>query len=121
MFDILVGGVKTKAILSTGGPQTLGNSALREALLKRAREGVEADVVGVTLDIVQGQSIAVPPIVLGDLVIRNTRITFADTVIFEQWKLTREPAMLIGMNVIGALDALVIDYKMQELQMRARR
>jgi predicted aspartyl protease len=121
MFYILVGGVKTQAILSTGGPQTLGNSALREALLKRAREGVEADVVGVTLDIVQGQSIAVPPIVLGDLVIRNTRITFADTVIFEQWKLTREPAMLIGMNVIGALDALAIDYKMQELQLRARR
>jgi hypothetical protein len=59
--------------------------------------------------------------VLGDLVIRNTRITFADTVIFEQWKLTREPAMLIGMNVIGALDALAIDYKMQELQLRARR
>jgi hypothetical protein len=55
------------------------------------------------------------------LAIRNARITFADTVIFEQWKLAHEPAVLIGMNVIGSLEALVIDYKMQELQIHARK
>jgi predicted aspartyl protease len=121
MFDIRVGGVKTKAILSTGGQQTLGNKALHEALLKRAREGKESDVIGVTLEVAQGQSIAVPPMVIGDLQLRNARITFADTIIFDQWKLTSEPTMLIGMDIIGSLDALVIDYKMQELQLRARK
>jgi predicted aspartyl protease len=121
MFDIRVGGVKTKAILSTGGQQTLGNKALHEALLKRAREAKTSDIVGVTLDVAQGQSIAVPPIYIGDLQLRNARITFADTIIFDQWKLTSEPAMLVGMDVIGSLDALIIDYKMQELQLRARK
>jgi predicted aspartyl protease len=121
MFDIRVGGVKTKAILSTGGQQTLGNESLREALLKRAREGKEQDVVGVTLDVAQGQSIAVPPIAIGELLIRNVQITFADPVIFTQWQLTREPAMLVGMDVIGSLDALVIDYKMREMHIRPRR
>jgi len=121
MFEIRVGGVKTKAILSTAGQQTIGNSSLREALLKRAHEGTEQGVVGVTLDVAQGQSIAVPPIAIGGLVIRNVQITFADTVIFDQWNLTREPAMLVGMNVIGSLDALVIDYKMKEMHIRPRR
>ena len=121
MFDILVGGVKAKAILSTGGQQTIGNNALREALLKRAREGKEQDIVGVTLDVAKGQSIPVPPVRIGELMLRNLRINFADTVIFDKWNLTREPALLVAMDVIGSLDVLVIDYRMQELQLRARR
>ena len=121
MFDIRVGGVKTKAILSTGGERSIGNSALREALLKRAREGKEEDIVGVTLDVEKGRSIAVPPVIIGDLALRNLHITFADPAIFNQWKLTREPALIIGMDVIGSLDTLVVDYKMQELQLRPRR
>jgi hypothetical protein len=120
MFDIRVGGVKTKAILSTGGERTIGNTALRDALLKRAREGKEESIIGVTLDVEKGQSVAVPPIALGDLAFRNLRITFADTVIFDQWKLSREPAMMVCMDVIGSLDTLIIDYKMHELQLRAR-
>lgn len=120
-FDIRVGGVKTKAILSTGGQRTIGNNALREALLKRAREGQEEDIVGVTLDVATGQSIAVPPIAIEDLTLRNVKITFAEPYIFEQWKLEREPAMLVGMDVIGSLGMVVIDYRMGELQLRTRR
>lgn len=120
-FDIRVGGVKTKAILSTGGQRTIGNNALREALLKRAREGKEESIVGVTLDVITGQSIAVPPITVGDLTLRNLQITFAEPYIFDQWKLAREPAMLMGMDFIGSLGALAIDYKMEELQLRPRR
>jgi len=120
-FDIRVGGVKTKAILSTGGQRTIGNNALREALIKRAREGTEEDIVGVTLDVATGQSIAVPPIAIQDLMLRNVTITFAEPYIFEQWKLERQPAMLVGMDVIGSLRVVVIDYKMGELQLRTRR
>jgi hypothetical protein len=120
-FDIRVGGVKTKAILSTGAQRTIGNAALREALLRRAREGQPETIIGVTLDVVHGQSIPVPPIAIGDLQFRNVHITFADTYIFDQWKMTREPAMLIGMDVIGSLDTLVIDYRLEQLHLRAMR
>ncbi|HYM34902.1 MAG TPA: aspartyl protease family protein, partial [Steroidobacteraceae bacterium] len=121
MFDIRVGGVKTKAILSTGGQRTIGNNSLREALLKRIREGKEEDIVGVTLEVAQGQSIPVPPISIGNVSFRNVRITFADPYIFEQWKLTREPTMIIGMDIIGSLDSMIIDYKAHELLIRTRR
>jgi hypothetical protein len=120
MFDVRVGGVKTKAVLSTGGERTIGNTALRDALLKRIREGKDESIVGVTLDVEKGKSVAVPPVQLGDLALRNLQITFADTVIFDQWKLSHEPAMMICMDVIGSLDTLIIDYKMHELQLRAR-
>jgi hypothetical protein len=32
--------------------------------------------------------------------------------------MTREPAMLIGMDALGLLDMLIIDYQMRELQVR---
>ncbi|HEX3843430.1 MAG TPA: hypothetical protein VHV80_03625 [Steroidobacteraceae bacterium] len=32
--------------------------------------------------------------------------------------LTREPALLIGMDALGVLDELIIDYKLHGLQLR---
>jgi hypothetical protein len=40
--------------------------------------------------------------------------------IFEHWHMTGEPAMLIGMDALGLLDMLIIDYQMHELQVRMR-
>jgi hypothetical protein len=71
--------------------------------------------------VAQGDSIPTPPVRLADIEIRNMRITFGDMFIFEQWKMTHEPALLVGMDVIGSLDSLIIDYKLRELQLRARR
>ena len=120
MFDLQVGGVQTKAIIDTGAQQTIGNARLREALLLRPREIQDADVIGVTLDVAQGESIRTPPIRWGGVEVRNLRITFGEMSIFEHWRLTREPALLIGMDVIGTLETFVIDYQRRELYMRAR-
>jgi predicted aspartyl protease len=120
-FDIRIGGVRTKAILDTGAQQTIGNKSLRDALIRRSREGTTQTIVGVTLDVAQGQSIPVPPISIGEIEIHNMRVTFGDMFIFDKWNLTRDPAMLLGMDVIGTLDTLVIDYKERELQLRTRR
>lgn len=116
-----VSGVRTRAIIDTGAQQTIGNNSLREALLLRRRQTRDADIIGVTLDVAQGESIVAPPISLGDVQIRNLNITFGDVFIFDQWQLTREPALLIGMDVIGSLEVFVIDYKRRELHFRARR
>jgi predicted aspartyl protease len=121
MMDILIGSVRTKAVLDTGAQQTIGNHALYEALIRRGRESSDQAIIGVTLDVAHGKSVPVPPIALGGIEVRNMRVTFGDMYIFEQWKMTHEPAMLLGMDVIGTLDTLIIDYKMRELQMRARR
>ncbi len=121
MFEIRIGSVRTKAILDTGAQQTIGNDRLRELLLRKAREGRDQDIEGVTLDIVRGQSMSIPPIVLGQIEVRNMRANFGSMYIFEYWKLTKEPVLVIGMDVIGTLETLVIDYKLRELHMRARR
>jgi predicted aspartyl protease len=120
MMELVIGGVRTKAIIDTGAQQTIGNNNLREALLLRRREVQESDVIGVTLDIAQGESIRIPPIAWGGVEVRNLRITFGEMSIFEHWRLNREPALLIGMDVIGTLETFSIDYPRRELYLRAR-
>lgn len=123
VVDAFLGGVRTKAIIDTGGQSTLGNVALREALARhRSRAVVTPDeVIGATLDVQTGDRVATPAIVMGDVLVRNAAMTFADFVIFEHWKMTKEPAMLVGMDVLGLLDTLIIDYRRRELQVRLRR
>jgi predicted aspartyl protease len=125
VVEAWIGGVAVKAIIDTGGQATLGNEALRTALAERRRRQEQAavpdNVTGATLDIQVGNRVETPALALGEILVRNPAMTFADFAIFEHWKMTEEPAMLIGMDVLGLLDTLIIDYRRKELQVRLRR
>ncbi len=124
--DAWVGGIRAKAIIDTGGQVTIANLAMRDALESRreqlhdAHEVIE-DVTRATQD---GNSTDAPPILLGTsfegstIKIANDRLTFGDMHIFEHWHMTREPAMLIGMDTLGRLGVLIIDYRRHELQLQ---
>ncbi|HEU4517481.1 MAG TPA: retropepsin-like aspartic protease [Steroidobacteraceae bacterium] len=120
-----IGGVPVKAIIDTGGQATLGNEALRAALAERRRRQALAakpdDVTGATLDVQVGNRVDTPALAIGEIMVRNPAMTFADFAIFEHWKMKDEPAMLIGMDVLGLLDTLIIDYRRKELQVKLRR
>lgn len=119
MFDVKLAGVRTRAMLDTGAQTTIGNSSLHRALSKR-RKGVENTIIGVTLDAQKGETILAPAVELGDLTLRGMQVTFGDMYIFDAWKMTDTPALLIGMDIIGLLDTLIIDYKRRELHIRVR-
>ena len=124
--DVRVGNVRAKAIIDTGGQTSIANIALRDALERRAREQQkQADrIEDVTKATMPADSVDSPPIQievpnLGKTIqISNDRLMFADMAIFQRWKLQKEPAVLIGMNTLGQLDILIIDYMRQELQIR---
>jgi aspartyl protease len=119
-----LGGVPVKAVIDTGGQATLGNEALRVALAeRRKRYNVTNpdEVTGATLDVQTGNRVPTPALALGKITVRSPAMTFADFAIFQHWKLTDEPAMLIGMDVLGLVDTLIIDYRRKELQVKLRR
>jgi predicted aspartyl protease len=122
MFDVQLAGVKTRAMLDTGAQATVGNTRLREALKRRARNAIPGSVIiGVTLDEQQVESIVSPPVTIADVTIRGMRVTFGDLHIFDAFGMTEQPALLIGMDIIGLLETLVIDYKRKELHLLAKR
>jgi predicted aspartyl protease len=119
--DVRVGNVRTKAIVDTGAQSTIGNLALRYALLRhQQRNDVHEEIIGVTLDVQSGDNMPAPDIDFGRMQVRGAHITFGDMYLFQHWQLTEEPTLMIGMDLLGSFDALVIDYNRHELQIRAR-
>ena len=106
-----IGGVRCRAVIDTGAEETLGNFALRNALLRNAaKKAALADVYGVTRQVSPGGLSHSPTLHLGPAAIRNLTIVYSDIPIFKVWGLGSRPAIIIGMNVLGTVDALVLDY-----------
>jgi predicted aspartyl protease len=122
MATAYMGSIRIKAVIDTGGQVSVANPALLEALQRRrgSRRMVRSTITGATDDVQSGQDTAVPPLLLGPLTIQAPYITVSDLHIFERWHMTAEPAMLIGIDTLGLLDNLVIDYQRMELQVRTR-
>jgi predicted aspartyl protease len=122
-IEVLVGSIKTVAMIDTGAQVTIGNLALREAVARRRGEGevFEDSIIGVTEDVQKAASMKIPGIVAGQLIVRNISISFSDLYIFEHWRLNSRPAMLVGMDVLGLLDTLIIDYRRNELHLKTGR
>jgi hypothetical protein len=123
VVSAMIGDVHAKAIIDTGGQVTIANLALRDALARNGGplHGKADQIIGATKDVQNGVMMAMPAIQIGAIQIRAEGVTFADMYIFKQWKLEKEPAILIGMDALGLLDTLVIDYRRHELQMRMQR
>jgi predicted aspartyl protease len=119
--DVRVGKVRTKAIIDTGAQGSVGNLVLRDALMRHAPLNAMRDqIVGVSLDVQDGDSFSTPDIDFGQLTVRGLRVTFGDMYLFQHWNLIDEPTLTLGMDLLGSFDVLVIDYKRQEMQIRLR-
>ncbi len=78
-------------------------------------------VHGATADIADGNVQVVKEAQLGDMTLSNLEVIFADFHVFKLWGLDQEPAMLIGMDMLGVLERLVIDYRRNEVSMYGER
>ena len=123
IVDVRVGRrIRAKAVIDTGAERTLGNLALQNAINgKRKRTIISAMVHGATPDIADGGLQEIKSASIGDMTLSNLEVIFADFHVFKLWGLDREPAMLIGMDMLGVLERLVIDYRRNEVSMYGER
>jgi predicted aspartyl protease len=125
IVDVRVGRrIRAKAVIDTGAERSLGNLALQTAMNKnrrKVREPVSATVHGATPDIADGDVQEIREATIGDMTLSNLEVIFADFHVFKLWGLDKEPAMLIGMDMLGVLERLVIDYRRNEVSMYGER
>lgn len=118
-----VGDVAVKAIIDTGSAHTLGNLALYQALYARERgkgKYLAADVYGATKQVGNGKLQMAPTIDLGAIKIGGVALVYGDFHIFQAWGLTDRPAMILGMDVLGTVNAFAIDFSRGELGVDSR-
>jgi predicted aspartyl protease len=117
-LEVRVGGVRARAVVDTGAERSLGNQALRDAL-RHWQSGKKlpqfTDVYGTTTDIAQGELGLAPTITVGPLKMIDVDLIYGDFHIFEVWKMRKEPALILGMDVLGSVSELGIDFRNQEL------
>ena len=120
VIGVFVGRVRARAIIDTGAPDSLGNSALVEALKRQVEDEPSTEIIGVTLDVEHGNRLPVPVIRMGNVQIRRAVLTIGDVYIFRHWRMTSEPTIMLGMDVLGVLDQIIIDYQTRELHILTR-
>jgi len=113
-----VGRVRAYAVIDTGSERTLGNLALRDALNERRRPGTVArvtSVYGATAQVEPGEILRAPTISIDTLRIEDVAVVYGDFHIFKVWDMQDKPAIIIGMDVLGTVSSLGIDFKNQDI------
>ena len=122
-IDAKVGGIRTLAVIDTGAQRSLGNLALRDALghkYAHATQAHKAEVYGTTSQVAQGEIGTAPLIEIGPVDIAEVSLIYGDFHIFEIWKMLDRPALIIGMDVLGTVNSLGIDFRSQDVFMEGR-
>lgn len=108
-----VGNVSARLMLDTGAQNCIANMALSDALQKAHPRLLRVDnvrVFGVTGHKIVGQFIALPKVNLKAFQVTDAGCVAAAAPIFDLWDLNREPAMIVGVNLLSRLDSFSIDY-----------
>ena len=114
-----MGRIPVQVVIDTGAERTLGNLPLRDALMHRiaADRRYSATVLGATPEIASGVSFRAPALKIGQVRLANLPVTFGSLHVFEVWGLAQEPALIIGMDLLGTLRQFAVDYRRKELQL----
>jgi predicted aspartyl protease len=105
-------------VLDTGSQITIGNPALRRALLGRDMLGKSKDITlqSVTGATMEGTYMILKELQIGGVTLKNLAIAFVDAHTFRQLGLDRKPALLLGMNAMRAFDRVSIDFANKRLR-----
>jgi predicted aspartyl protease len=112
-------GVPMTVVLDTGSEITMGNAALRKKLEARKKLGPleRIEMTSVTGQKLTGDAFHMKEVRIGDVVMKDLVILFADAPIFRSLDMEDTPTVLLGMNAMQAFDKFSIDFARRQLRM----
>jgi predicted aspartyl protease len=120
LTHVRAGGVSLDAIIDTGSQVTIGNSALREKLLRRHGRFWTVEATGVTGVTVKLLMAFVPELELGPITRRNVPVAFADVPPFKLFGLADEPALLLGTDILENFQKVSLDFRARKVRFQLR-
>ena len=119
ILDAEVGGTRVAAFLDSGSQITVGNIALRDAVLqarpKLRDKIIPAPLISATGQTIDGQLAPLPLLRMGGLGVTNLLIAFAPLHVFQIWDMVRRPSLLVGVDVLREFDDIVMDFARREV------
>lgn len=114
ILDAQVAEVRVSAFIDSGAQVTVGNRALRDAVVHTHPDfGVRlapVPLISATGQTAIGEFAPLPTLRLGGMQINQVLGIFADLHIFDLWKLADRPAILIGVDVLRHFRDVTLDF-----------
>jgi hypothetical protein len=122
LTQVKTGGIRLDAVIDTGSEITIGNSALRDKLLrKNPNQFWTVPATGVTGVTVNLQMARVAELQLGPVTLTDVPIAFADVPPFKLFGLADEPALLLGTDLMGTFRRVSLDFRSRKVRFQLRR
>ena len=121
LTEVNAAGFRLDAVIDTGTEISIGNSALRDKLLRRRKVMQTVEAIGVTGVPVKMQLALIDELKLGPVLMRNVPVAFADVPPFKLFGLAKEPALLLGTDILETFRRISLDFKARKVRFQLRR
>jgi hypothetical protein len=113
---------KLDAVIDTGSEITIGNSALRDKLIRKGWTHFwEVEAIGVTGVKTKLQLARIDELQLGPVILLDVPIAFADVPPFKLFGLADEPALLLGTDILENFRRISLDFRSRKVRFQLRR
>jgi predicted aspartyl protease len=112
-IDGRVGTIPVRLMLDTGAQHCIANLPLQRAIERTYPKQPRVErirVVGVTGHVIVGDFFQLPKVDFRKFEVKDAGAVAADAPIFKLWNLEKDPAMIVGVNLLSRLSSFSIDY-----------
>jgi predicted aspartyl protease len=122
LTHITAAGLPLDAVVDTGTQITIGNTALRDQLIKGNKDKFfTVPVIGVTGVQMDVQVARIAELQIGPIVIHDVPMAFADVPPFKLFGLSDQPALLLGTDLLEVFRRVSLDFKARKARFQLRR
>ena len=122
LTEVRAAGLPLDAVVDTGSEITIGNTALRDKLIRGNRDKfTSVKMIGVTGKAVDVQIAVIGELQLGSVTLRDVPIAFADVPPFQVFGLDKEPSLLLGTDILETFRRVSLDFRARKVRFQLRR
>jgi predicted aspartyl protease len=118
LVKVFLTGRPITAFIDSGAESTIGNLALRQMALTTnpKSQWTQTTIISSTGQTINAEMADLLNLRVGNLVVPVWPVAFADLHTFEMWGMIKEPAILIGVDILSRFDSVCLDFARDEVR-----
>jgi predicted aspartyl protease len=118
LVKVFLSGRPLTAFIDSGAESTIGNMALRQLALTINPKSAwtETTIISSTGQTINAEMADLLDLTVGNLKVPVWPVAFADLHTFEMWGMTKEPAILIGVDILSRFESVCLDFARDEVR-----